>query len=289
MTTKTIGILKIAGVYAVALFTAYFVIKNYPTGNVIFDLLQADISATIVVFVGSGLFKNASVYDPYWSVAPILFLAYWLNLADEISIRAMVASALVVIWGLRLTYNWYRSWKDLTHEDWRYGQLKEKTKYAYPFVNLLGIHLFPTFLVFIAALPFSYFLTSNAPLGLMDILATAIAAIAIYVESKSDQELFDFRKTNSGKKKKLLETGLWAYSRHPNYFGETLFWVGIFVFGLAAGAPVWPLVLGPIFMLVLFLFISIPMIEKRMVSRYPKYAERKKKVPKFFPWIKKYI
>ncbi len=290
MTAKTIGTLKIAGVYATAIFTAFFVIKNYPTGNLVIDLLQADISATIVVFVGSGMFKNASVYDPYWSIAPILFLWYWLSMADEITVRAMVASTLVLIWGLRLTYNWYRSWPDLSHEDWRYRQLKKKTKYFYPFVNLLGIHLFPTFLVFIASLPFSYFIGKAEPLGWFDILATAITAIAIYIESRADQELFNFKKINNkSKKPQLLETGLWAYSRHPNYFGETLFWLGMFVFALAAGAPFWPLVLGPIFILILFLGISIPMIDKRMTQRYPKYAERKKNVPKFFPWLKRYI
>jgi len=251
--------------------------------------LRADIAATIVVFIGSGMFKNASVYDPYWSLAPILFLLYWLNMADIITTRAIIASALVFIWGIRLTYNWYRSWRDLSHEDWRYVNLKTKTKYAYPFVNLMGIHLFPTFLVFIAALPFSYFIGSTTPVGYLDILATAITALAIYIETKADQELFNFRKIKQGKKRKLLETGLWAYSRHPNYFGETLFWLGIFVFGIAAEAPFWPLILGPVFMLILFLFISIPMIDKRMTARYPDYAERKKKVPGFFPWLKRYI
>jgi steroid 5-alpha reductase family enzyme len=285
MTTKQIDTVKIIAVYVAAILSALFTLQNYPTGKTLIDLLAADITATMVVYAGGVMLKNASVYDPYWSVAPILFLGFWYAHENELTIRSIIVSTLVVIWGVRLTYNWYRGWKDLTHEDWRYIQLKNQTKYFYPFVNLLGIHLFPTVLVFVASVPLATIFSNTNALGWLDFLAIFITGMAIYIEAKADKELFEFRKTKQSKQ--LLETGLWAYSRHPNYFGETLFWVGIFVFGLASGGSFWPLILGPILMLFLFLVVSIPLIDKRMISRYPEYEKRIKTVSRFFMWPKK--
>ncbi len=286
---KTTGTLIVIALYALATYTGYYVLQNYATGNALIDLLQADIAATVVIFVGSIVVRNASMYDAYWSVAPLLFLVYWLEIADEISVRAMIVSGLVFIWGARLTYNWYRGWTDMKHEDWRYVDLKKKTKFFYPFVNLMGIHIFPTILVFLGALPLEYALISDAPLNLFDALAILITVIAIYFETRADHELFKFRNGPNRKEGAILSTGIWSVSRHPNYFGEAFFWVGLFVFGLAADGPTWPLVLGPIVMLGLFLGISIPMIDKRMKASKPGYEERMKTVPSFFPWYKKII
>lgn len=286
---KTTGTLIVTVLYGIATYVGYYVLQNYDTGNALINLLQADIAATVVIFVGSIVVRNASMYDAYWSVAPILFLVYWLELADEVSVRAMIVSGLVFIWGARLTYNWYRGWTDMKHEDWRYVDLKKKTKFFYPFVNLMGIHIFPTILVFLGALPLEYALLSDAPLNVMDFLAILITVIAIYFEARADNELFKFRNDPNREQGAILSTGIWSVSRHPNYFGEAFFWVGLFVFGLAADGPIWPLVLGPIVMLGLFLGISIPMIDKRMKASKPGYEERMKTVPSFFPWYKKVI
>ena len=150
---KTTGSLIVIVLYGLATYAGYYVLQNFPTGNALIDLLQADIAATVIIYVGSIMVRNASMYDAYWSVGPLLFLVYWLEMVDEVSVRAMLVSGLVFIWGVRLTYNWYRGWTDMKHEDWRYVDLKKKTKFFYPFVNLMGIHIFPTILVFLGALP----------------------------------------------------------------------------------------------------------------------------------------
>jgi len=286
---KTTGSLIVIVLYGLATYAGYYVLQNFPTGNALIDLLQADIAATVIIYVGSIMVRNASMYDAYWSVGPLLFLVYWLEMVDEVSVRAMLVSGLVFIWGVRLTYNWYRGWTDMKHEDWRYVDLKKKTKFFYPFVNLMGIHIFPTILVFLGALPLEYALLSDAPLNMFDALAILITVIAIYFEARADHELFKFRNDPNRKEGAILSTGIWSVSRHPNYFGEAFFWVGLFVFGLAANGPSWPLVLGPIVMLGLFLGISIPMIDKRMLASKPGYADRMKTVPSFFPWYKKVI
>jgi steroid 5-alpha reductase family enzyme len=289
MNSKLIGTAVVILLYAIATYTGIYVLQNYPTGNTLIDLLQADIAATVVVFVGSIVTRNASMYDAYWSVAPIAFVFFWLFQADEVSVRAMIVAGLVAYWGVRLTYNWYRGWPNLKHEDWRYADLKAKTKFFYPFVNLTGIHLMPTLMVFAGALPLQYALTANTPLNLYDIIAILITVIALYFETVADEQLLKFRNNPDRKKGEILSTGLWSLSRHPNYFGETFFWIGLFVFGLAADGPVWPMVLGPISMLGLFLGISIPMIDKRMLASKPGYEERMKTTPAFFPWYKKVI
>src|SRR5262245_5678521 len=118
--------------------------------------LWADIAATIVVFAVSTLVRNASVYDPYWSVAPPAIAIAWLALVGGgTTVRQAIVVALILLWGTRLTANWASTWRGLRHEDWRYGQLREQTRGRMPFwvVNLGGIQLMPTLLVFLGMLP----------------------------------------------------------------------------------------------------------------------------------------
>jgi steroid 5-alpha reductase family enzyme len=83
----------------------------------------------------------------------------------------------------------------------------------------------------------------------------------------------------------MLTSGLWAYSRHPNYFGEVLFWWGLYLFAVAAEPAFWWAIFGPLAMTMLFIFISVPMMEKHLMERKPCYAESRAGVPKLFPWF----
>jgi steroid 5-alpha reductase family enzyme len=246
-------------------------------------LLAADVAATVAVFGASRLANNSSFYDPYWSVAPPI-IAGWLALQlPGQALRQAVVVALVTLWGLRLTYSWARGWTGLGHEDWRYVDLRRSTGGWYWAVSLAGLHMMPTLLVFAGCLSLWPALGSPAALGWLDGVALLIMMVAIYFEARADRELHLFR-TRRADPTELLETGLWRYSRHPNYFGELLIWIGLFVFGLAANPDHarWT-ASGPVLMLGLFLFISIPMIEKRMASK-PGYAERQARVSVLFPW-----
>ena len=121
--------------------------------SVLLRALVADIVATLIIFGFSSAFANASFYDAYWSVAPPLLGGYFL-LAQEaaIEVRSVLVLSLVCAWAIRLTDNWARGWRGLTHEDWRYVDLQVTTGRAWWLVNLLGIHLFPTALVFIGCI-----------------------------------------------------------------------------------------------------------------------------------------
>jgi len=138
----------------------------------------ADLAATVVVFAFSAAFRNSSFYDPYWSVAPIALVAFFLHVATPgvPALRQGVVAALVLAWGVRLTGNWARGWGGLGHEDWRYVDLRAKTgRIGYWFVSFFGLHSMPTLIVFLALLPLWPALATGArPLGWLDAIAAAV-------------------------------------------------------------------------------------------------------------------
>ena len=191
----------------------------------------------------------------------------------------------MALWALRLTWNWARGWSGLGHEDWRYVDMRQSSGGLYwPGASLFGIHLFPTVVVFLGCLPLWPALASGArPLGLLDALAGACALGGVALELFADNQLRRFRLAGPPPGS-TLESGLWAWSRHPNYLGEILFWIGLALFGLAAAGFVWWAWLGALAMIAMFRFASLPMIEKRMLARRPGYAERQRRVSMLLPW-----
>jgi len=252
---------------------------------------MGDIAATVVVFIFSVIFNNSSVYDPYWSVAPPFIAAYWIIIGiqsgSSIGLGGLLIVGALLVWALRLTHNWARGWRGFAHEDWRYVDFRSSTGRAYWLVSFLGIHLFPTILVFLGCL--SLLPALAAPSHSFDalwIVGLLITAVAIWVETRSDRELFEFKR-NRREGEEILETGLWAYSRHPNYFGEVLFWWGIYITGLAANSAYWWTIVGPLAMTALFLFISVPMMERHMIERHPSYEAHRLERSRFIPWMRR--
>lgn len=246
-----------------------------------------DVVATVVIFLSSMLFKNSSMYDPYWSVLPIFILLYVIvSINPEMVVTRTILLAIVVLyWGIRLTANWLTTWPGLGHEDWRYIKLAEDTGVFYWVVSFLGIHLMPTLLVFISCLPFIPVVASSDPLIWTDIVGFLIALFAIDIERRADIQLRQF-KQNSGEKT-VCDLGLWKFSRHPNYFGEISFWGSIFVMCLGLN-PAENLVYGIGFlsMVLLFVFVSIPMMEKRQLQKEG-YALYREQVWMLVPWFRK--
>jgi len=249
-----------------------------------------DIAGTLVVFILSVIFKNASLYDAYWSVKPPVIAAFYLiapEVVDVNLVRQWLVFGLVLAWGVRLTWNWARKWEGLGHQDWRYADLKEKTGKFYFFVNLTGIHFFPTLLVYLSCLPlYPAIGLDNQPLGIFDFLGLVVATIGILFELIADNQLRAFTLDPNRKQGDTLTKGLWKYSRHPNYFGEVTFWWGIFLFAIPISGFGWTIA-GPISITVLFVFISIPMIDQRMLNRRNNYADHIKNVSALIPWFPK--
>ncbi len=268
-------------VYVGALAAAAITCRAMSTLDPLVALALADVAATVVVFVGSRRANNSSIYDAYWSVIPMAISVWFATLAPELGLRAGLVLLGMFGWGARLTFNWVRGWPGLHHEDWRYVDLRKKTGKLYWPVSFLALHFFPTVLTYLGSLPMLPAMQSTAAFSWIDGLAVLVTAAAIALETISDEQLRSFR---AGKPTGACDVGLWKYSRHPNYFGEILFWVGIWLFGVAGGAPGW-MVAGPVAMVALFLFASIPMAEKHALARRPEYAERIQQVSMLVPWF----
>jgi steroid 5-alpha reductase family enzyme len=244
----------------------------------------ADVAATLVVFAFSVRHDNSSVYDPYWSVAPIFIAAYWAIAGGEIGLRAILVLALVATWGIRLTANWVTRWRGLQDEDFRYVEIRGKAGRLYWPASLFGIHVLPTAWVFVGMLPTWPALSGQGrPFGPLDLAAFGVTAAGIAVEAIADRQLRRFLRKRPDPSA-VLDTGLWRLARHPNYFGEVVYWWGLWLFGLAAD-PGWAwTVVGPFSITVLFLAVSIPWMDRRMRARHPGWAERTAALPALVPW-----
>lgn len=262
--------------YTVALVVALAVGQRVEVEHPIWVAFWADIAATLVIFAFSLGFRNSSFYDAYWSVAPLAIALYWAGqpeFAGVNPIRLSVVTFLIALWGGRLTWNWLRGWQGLGHEDWRYVDLRHKTGAAYWLVSFAGLHLAPTIWVFLAMLPvYVSMAAGREPFGYLDLVASAVTLGAIWIEARADKQLKRFRESGPDAQD-FLHTGLWARSRHPNYFGEMGFWWGLWLFAMAADPAWWWTFVGPLGITLMFRFVSLPMIETRMLERRPAYAE----------------
>ena len=272
-------------VYLVATLAAGMAVySTMDSCGVLWAILVGDIVGTLVVFAASVLLNNSSLYDPYWSVAPIV-IAVWLlwDTNENAHPRLWLAVALTCLWGVRLTWNFLRGWSSLQHEDWRYRDLRQSCGRAYWLVSLLGIHLFPTGLVFLGMLSVIVIAQSGTSnIGILDGFGALVTLAAIWIESTADTQLRHFRATNTDPSR-ILDTGLWAWCRHPNYLGEMMFWWGLAILCIAESFEHWWVLVGPISITALFNFISLRLIDERMLQRRPHYAEHCRKVPALFP------
>ena len=280
---KSFSIVIIA--YLIAFAASAAVLMNSGIEDPIWNMAAADVVATVIIFAFSVFLRNSSMYDPYWSVYPIFIAFWWMAEFGDAGnmIRNILATAAVFTWGARLTFNWARSWPGMVHEDWRYTKLAEDTGVMYWVVSFLGIHLFPTVLVFLGCVPLFYIFQDASPLGIFDVLAVIVAFGATLIETVADNQLLAYKRTRTETSPKIMKTGLWGWSRHPNYFGEIMFWVGLFIFSLPIfmAGEYW-IISGMAGMIILFVFISIPMMEKRE-SRKEGYDLYQKEVSFLIP------
>ena len=227
------------------------------------NLLIADVIATVLVFIFSIIFSNASVYDPYWSVQPIVIIAL-LVIGREITVLGIFMICAISLWGVRLTLNWAYTFKGLCHQDWRYTMLRETTKKFYPIINFVGIHMVPTLIVYACTLPTAYVIVNHIEGDAFSILPLLLCLLAASLQAVSDIQMHVYRKN---KTTPFIRTGLWKYSRHPNYLGEILMWWGIGISLVVAMPSQWYLLLGALANTVLFLSVSIPMADKRQSKK----------------------
>ncbi len=234
----------------------------------------ADVAATVLVFIFSLIFRNASVYDPYWSVQPAVILGIALAKFDSDNpLLSCLLFAAVLFWAVRLTANWIYNFKSFEYQDWRYVMLKEKSGKLYPLVNFFGIHMFPTCVVYLCVLPAVTVFVEGADFKPWCAVFIALSFAAAILQGIADIQMHKFRASGVGG---FIRTGLWKYDRHPNYACEILMWWGIGLASVAAlGWQRYYLLSGAALNTLMFLFISIPMADKRQ-ARKPGFEEYKK-------------
>ncbi len=275
--SRKISFVIVSAVYALAFAVGIVVYLLCPFASWL-RLLLADVAATVATFIFSVIFKNASVYDPYWSVQPpLILLAY--AVTGKVTLAGALVFAAVALWAVRLTANWAYTFGGLEHQDWRYTQLREKSGAFYPFVNFCGIHMVPTLIVYAATLPAVFVLQSGAVFAPLSLIGFAICVGAVALQTVSDIQMQKYRKD---RKTPFIETGLWKYSRHPNYLGEILVWWGVSVYALATLGFEWYLVIGAFANTVLFLAVSIPLADGRQ-SKKAGFAEYKARTRMLLP------
>lgn len=283
--TKAMALFWIIIAYVVAIATAGVYLYFAPEGNYLWHAFIADTIATVVIFFFSRSFKNSSFYDAYWSVIPPLLLVYWFYSAGDFSdnLRYYLISIPLWFWAIRLTFNWAKHWQGIDHEDWRYPIVRDRFPKIELFSDFFGIHYFPTIQVFLGMLPvYASLHLATREVNMLDYIAFVVGMAAGIIQLVSDHQLHKFiAKREPGQ---TMESGLWAYSRHPNYFGEITIWASMALFGLAAYPEGWWwMILGFVAMTIMFVTVSIPFMEKRSLERRPNYLATIDKISMLVP------
>ena len=283
---KGSSLVRVAVAYVIAFAAgAAWLYLGPDTAHLWLDGLIADLVATAVVFAASRLHGNSSFYDAYWSVLPPLLVLYWWSeggLGTD-DLRPWLVLGVIVFWAVRLTGNWIYAFPGLHHEDWRYPMLREKAGRAEALVDLMGIHVFPTLQVFLALVPAYVAVTrTGTDIGWLDWAAVLIGTASVVLSFAADLQMYRFARVRQPGQ--AMDSGLWSWSRHPNYVGEFGFWISLALFGIAtAPGDWWWLVLGAVGILVMFEGASIPMMEQRSLERRPEYQAVIDRVSRFVP------
>ena len=240
----------------------------------------------VILIVATGFWlvslvrNNVSSVDSLWSLMFLVMLVVYLLLADSIGARGWLILSLVTVWSIRLS-----AFITLRNhgqpEDHRYETIRSNNQPNFRFKSLYIIFWLQAVLAGFIAMPLLVAASSNSTLGWLDALGVTLWAVGMGFEVVADQQLKAFR-SNSNNKGKVLNTGLWRYSRHPNYFGEFTLWWGYYCLALAAGG--WWTIASPLLMAVLLLKVSgVALLESSIKERRPDYAEYIRNTNTFFP------
>jgi steroid 5-alpha reductase family enzyme len=179
------------------------------------------LAATLVLWLVGVIRKNPSVFDPFWSVAPVVAAAVWAGdpaSAEADPRRQWLVVALVTAWGLRLTWHWWCTRAREVEEDWRYTEMRNASGALFPLVNLIVIHLSPAAMLGLACMAmYPALVTGARPFGWIDVVAGVWTLAAILLEATADRQMRAFRARGE---RSVCEVGVWGWSRHPNYLGS---------------------------------------------------------------------
>jgi steroid 5-alpha reductase family enzyme len=248
-------------------------------------------ASLILFFYMTALFLLAvirhdnSIADVAWGPGFILVAWTTLFLSGYFTPRQLIAGILILIWGLRLAVRIYLRNRG-KGEDVRYRQWRERWGKSFIVRSYLQVFMLQGFILLLNISPVLVINTyDSGNLGFLDLLGVILWVMGFFFESLSDWQLDQFTKDPSSRGK-IMDRGLWRYSRHPNYFGEVTMWWGLYVLALSVPWG-WISIIGPLTITATILFVSgVPMTEKLMESN-PAFAVYKKRTSVFIPWFPK--
>ncbi len=253
---------------------------------VMFDLVAwiHALAALLIVAVAGWLvslpLRNVSLVDTLWSLKFLLCAVIYAALQPQLGPRGQLCLLLVGVWALRLAL--YITWRNRGHgEDRRYQAIRRNNEPGFAWKSLYIVFGLQALLVWVISLPLLAAITSAAPLGLLDLAGVLLWTVGLVFEAGGDLQLARF-KANPANAGKVMDRGLWRYTRHPNYFGDCCVWWGLALLALAAGG--WWSLPGPLLMTVLLLKVSgVALLEKDIGERRPDYQAYIRRTRAFFP------
>ena len=255
--------------------------------NLFFEGALLIISLLTILWLISVFIKNVSIVDIFWGMGFLFINIYYFLASDEFYTRKIILLVLVTLWALRLSI--YLAWRNIGKgEDYRYQEFRKKYgEERYWWVSFFQVFLLQGILIVLVSLPLlaTNFETQNDYLNLFDYLAILFWVIGFIFESAGDYQLSKF-KMNPNNKGKVLNTGLWKYTRHPNYFGDTMVWWAYAIFSIVS-QNYWSFI-GSIIMTLLIVKVSgVALLEKSLKDKKLEYLEYIRKTNSFFPWFPK--
>lgn len=245
------------------------------------------LSLMTILWLVSLFLKNSSIVDIFWGTGFVItyWLAAWIN-PSALSARVVLLGMIVTIWGLRLTIHIFLR-NHGKPEDFRYAAWRREASSAWWWQSFFKVFLLQGVILWIVATPLIAAQTSasDSALNWLDFAGTFVWLTGFIFEAGGDWQLARF-KSDPSNRGKLLTTGLWSLTRHPNYFGDAAQWWGFYFIACASGA--WWTAFSPLVMTFLLMKVSgVVMLEKTLKQSKPGYEEYIARTNAFFPWLPK--
>lgn len=254
-------------------------------------LIDTIITAAITIFVYMIMFyilaqliKDNSIVDIGWGLGFIVVTIVLAIRSGELFAARILMMLFVIIWGLRLAIHIFLRNKG-KEEDFRYKSWRKKWGRNAWWIAFFKVYLLQGLVMLLVSAPIIIVFTSaEVPFSYLHLLGIVLFLLGFYFEAVGDYQLYAFKK-DPANKGKIITHGLWKYTRHPNYFGETIIWWGIFLIALPSYLG-WIALISPLIITLTLVFVSgVPMLEEKYEGRED-WEEYKQKTPMFVPFIK---
>ena len=239
------------------------------------------LALTFLLWLVSLVRRDASIIDIFWGTGFVCIAWVGFILGPQ-SPRALILNVLVTLWGLRLSiYLWWRNHGK--GEDYRYQAMRKRHTASFPIRSLFTVFWLQALLMWLIAVPIRSVQAAEAtPLGIFDIIGAVLWVSGLFFESVGDWQLARF-KADPANQGKIMNRGLWAWTRHPNYFGDAVLWWGFFCFAIPIEGGIYSFY-GPLIMNIFLVKISgAALLERNLVKRRPGYDEYLRTTSPFIP------